>query len=104
MITKRGRMKYKNLREEELKSRVAQDFFSAFDCCSKLKNIDFAVRKRPNPAFSKSNKNNKTTPSTMCPPLQNWMGILTTLSAKLQCLHIRVDSFRIKKIDNIKSF
>ncbi|MCL1945993.1 MAG: hypothetical protein FWF51_02415 [Chitinivibrionia bacterium] len=37
-------MKYKNLREEELKNRVAQEFFSDFDCAGILKDVDFSVQ------------------------------------------------------------
>lgn len=38
-------MKYsKTLREEELKNKVAQDFFERFDTTEIIKNIDFAVR------------------------------------------------------------
>ena len=35
--------KYTNLREEELKERVGEDFFADFDCKKKLGNIDFCV-------------------------------------------------------------
>ncbi|MCL2041122.1 MAG: hypothetical protein FWG84_03660 [Bacteroidales bacterium] len=37
-------MKYGNIREEELKNSVAQDFFGKFDCTKIIKNIDFAVK------------------------------------------------------------
>ncbi|MDR3245754.1 MAG: hypothetical protein LBT50_04910 [Prevotellaceae bacterium] len=41
-------MKYKNVREEEIKNRVATDFFDKFDCNEIIENIDFAVKlKRP---------------------------------------------------------
>jgi hypothetical protein len=41
-------MKYKNIREEELKSRVATDFFGRLDCDKVVGVIDFAVKpKRP---------------------------------------------------------
>ena len=41
-------MKYKNILEEEIKNRVALDFFQAFDCTRILGKIDFAVKiKRP---------------------------------------------------------
>jgi len=36
-------MKYKNIREEELKTRVAQDYFAAFDYAKIIGNIDFAL-------------------------------------------------------------
>lgn len=36
-------MKYNNIREEELKNKVAQDFFWRFDCSKILGNVDFAV-------------------------------------------------------------
>ena len=34
-------MKYANIREEELKNRIAQDFFDQFDCTEIIKDIDF---------------------------------------------------------------
>ena len=37
-------MKYSNLREEALKNKVAQDFFSKFDCTEIIKDIDFSVK------------------------------------------------------------
>ena len=38
-------MKYpKNIREEELKNKVREDFFAQFDCSEIIKDIDFAVR------------------------------------------------------------
>jgi hypothetical protein len=37
-------MKYSDIREEELKNSVAQDFFSDFDCTKIIKDIDFAVK------------------------------------------------------------
>ncbi|MDR1197705.1 MAG: hypothetical protein LBK94_01660 [Prevotellaceae bacterium] len=41
-------MKYKNVREEEIKNSVATDFFQKFDCNRIVGFIDFAVRpKRP---------------------------------------------------------
>lgn len=36
-------MKYKNIREEELKNRVAQDYFYTFDCSKIIGNVDFCV-------------------------------------------------------------
>ena len=40
-------MKYSgNIREEELKNKVGQDFFEKFDCTEIIKYIDFAVRLR----------------------------------------------------------
>jgi hypothetical protein len=37
-------MKYaQNIREEELKNKVAQDYFGAFDCTRIVGNIDFCV-------------------------------------------------------------
>ncbi|MDR3246885.1 MAG: hypothetical protein LBT50_10720 [Prevotellaceae bacterium] len=41
-------MKYKNVREEEIKNSVATDFFGQFDCDKIIGFIDFAVKlKRP---------------------------------------------------------
>jgi len=41
-------MKYPNIREEELKNRVAQDFFAHFDATGIINDIDFSVKlKRP---------------------------------------------------------
>ncbi|MDR0965720.1 MAG: hypothetical protein LBM75_04340 [Myxococcales bacterium] len=37
-------MKYQGIREEELKNRVAQDFFGKFDCTEIIRDIDFSVR------------------------------------------------------------
>jgi hypothetical protein len=37
-------MAYQNIREEELKNRVAQDYFSVFDCTGIIGNIDFSVK------------------------------------------------------------
>ena len=37
-------MKYPNIREEELKNKVAQDFFGSFDCTTIIKDIDFSVK------------------------------------------------------------
>lgn len=39
----RERMKYQNIREEELKNKVAQDYFWIFDCTKIIGNVDFCV-------------------------------------------------------------
>ena len=45
-------MKYVNILEEELKNKIAQDFFGKFDCTKILGKIDFAVKvKRPENAI-----------------------------------------------------
>ena len=44
-------MRYKNILEEELKNKVAKDFFDKFDCTSILNFIDFAVKKQQNTIF-----------------------------------------------------
>lgn len=36
-------MKYKNIREEELKNKIAKDFFAVYDCTKIIGNIDFCV-------------------------------------------------------------
>lgn len=36
-------MKYKNIREEELKNKVAQDYFWKYDCTKIIGNVDFCV-------------------------------------------------------------
>ena len=36
-------MKYQNIREEEIKNKVGQDFFSNFDTTKIVGNIDFCV-------------------------------------------------------------
>jgi len=36
-------MKYANIREEELKNKVAQDYFSKYDCTKIIGNVDFCV-------------------------------------------------------------
>ena len=41
-------MRYSNIREEELKNRVATDFFDDYDCDTIIQNIDFSVRLKYN--------------------------------------------------------
>lgn len=36
-------MKYSNIREEELKNKIAEDYFTWFDCTKIIGNIDFCV-------------------------------------------------------------
>lgn len=36
-------MKYKNIKEEELKNKVAQDYFDIYDCTKIVGNVDFCV-------------------------------------------------------------
>ncbi|MEI6745415.1 MAG: hypothetical protein WCL34_05595, partial [Methylococcaceae bacterium] len=36
-------MKYNNIREEELKNKIAQDYFEFFDCTKIIGNVDFCV-------------------------------------------------------------
>ncbi len=36
-------MKYQNIREEELKNKVAQDYFWMYDCSKIIGNVDFSV-------------------------------------------------------------
>ena len=36
-------MKYQNIREEELKNKVAQDYFQIYDCSKIIGNVDFSV-------------------------------------------------------------
>ncbi len=38
-------MKYQNIREEELKNKVAQDYFWLYDCTKIIGNVDFCVAK-----------------------------------------------------------
>lgn len=40
-------MKYQNIREEEIKNKVGQDFFSNFDTTKIIGSIDFCVSVRP---------------------------------------------------------
>ena len=40
-------MKYQNIREEELKNRIAQDYFELYDCATIIGNIDFCVSSTP---------------------------------------------------------
>ena len=47
-------MKYSNIREEELKNKIAQDYFGVFDCTKIIGNIDFCV------TLPIQNKNQKT--------------------------------------------
>ena len=44
-------MKCQNIREEETKNKVAQDFFKKFDCTNIVGNIDFAVRTKDSENF-----------------------------------------------------
>ena len=37
-------MKYRDIREEELKNKVGQVFFGKFDCTEIIRDIDFAVK------------------------------------------------------------
>jgi hypothetical protein len=37
-------MKYPGIREEAVKTKVAQDFFEKFDATDRIKNVDFAVK------------------------------------------------------------
>lgn len=37
-------MKYSNIREEELKNKIAQDYFWLYDCSKIIGNVDFCVR------------------------------------------------------------
>lgn len=37
-------MKYPNIREEELKNKIAQDYFWLYDCTKIIGNVDFSVR------------------------------------------------------------
>ncbi len=39
----RRKMKYQNIREEELKNKVAQDYFGIYDCSKIIGNVDFCV-------------------------------------------------------------
>ena len=41
-------MKYNNIREEELKNKIAQDYFVFYDCTKIIGNIDFCVTIREN--------------------------------------------------------
>ena len=44
-------MDYRNLAEEELKLRIAEQFFPTYDCAHRIGKIDFAVTLRnPQPA------------------------------------------------------
>ena len=36
-------MKYSNIREEELKNKIAQDYFGVYDCTKVIGNVDFCV-------------------------------------------------------------
>lgn len=46
-------MKYKNIREEELKNKVGADWFKSFDTTEILGNIDFTVFPKQNRAFGR---------------------------------------------------
>ena len=39
-------MKYAKIQEEELKNKVAQEFFGKFDCTAIIEKIDFTVKDR----------------------------------------------------------
>lgn len=36
-------MKYQNIREEELKNKIAHDYFWIYDCSKIIGNVDFSV-------------------------------------------------------------
>ena len=40
-------MKYQNIREEELKNKIAQDYFGLYDCTKIIGNVDFCVCMHP---------------------------------------------------------
>ncbi len=40
-------MTYENIREEELKNKIAQDYFGMFDCTKIIGNVDFCVTLQP---------------------------------------------------------
>lgn len=42
-------MKYSNIREEELKNKIAQDYFWIYDCSKIIGNVDFCVCMHQNP-------------------------------------------------------
>jgi len=42
-------MSYKKLNEEELKNRIAQEYFSEYDCARIIGNIDFCVQPTKQP-------------------------------------------------------
>ena len=42
-------MRYKNVREEELKNKIAQDYFWNYDCSKIVGNVDFSVKAPFNP-------------------------------------------------------
>jgi hypothetical protein len=47
-------MKYKSMREEELKNKVAADWFSAFDTTEILGNIDFTIFSKQETLFERA--------------------------------------------------
>ena len=47
-------MKYKNIREEELKNKVAADLFKSFDATEIIGNIDFTVFPKQDNLFGKT--------------------------------------------------
>ena len=47
-------MKYKNIREEELKNKVSADWFTTFDTTEILGNIDFTVFPKQDNLFGKT--------------------------------------------------
>ena len=46
-------MKYKNIREEELKNKVGNDWFKQFDTTEILGNIDFTVFPKQDSVFGR---------------------------------------------------
>lgn len=47
-------MKYKNIREEELKNKVGADWFKLFDTTEIIGNIDFTVFPKQNSIFGRT--------------------------------------------------
>jgi len=59
-------MKYAKVQEEELKNKVAQDFFGKFDCTEIIEKIDFAV-KRPGKHLAGTPANEQYSAGTPAP-------------------------------------
>ena len=64
---KKGRkMDYRNLAEEELKLRIAEQFFPTYDCAHRIGKIDFTGAKGARPVRATSGQGEDHTGGTSC--------------------------------------
>ena len=59
-------MDYRNLAEEELKLRIAEQFFPTYDCAHRIGKIDFTGAKGARPVRATSEQRGDHTGDTLC--------------------------------------